>query len=366
MTTRVRIRVFGITIMLLFALFGKSRGQQSGCLETLAKAQESFDAGRLYGISSLLKPCLDNGFNKSQRIQAYWLLTRTYLFIDDPISAEDSYLKLLRLDPEYKIDVENDPIDMVYLSKKFKTTPIFVLFGKLGFNTTGTSVIQNFGTDNTDLTAESYSNDIGFQIGGGVEWNVSDTWSVGVGVDLVSRGYTYTNSIFEFDDQQFIEDQTSFDIPIYVKYRRKINKFIPYVYAGFTQHLMFSADAEVSLTDRASGSNENLSAFPVTGPSENLDDVRQTSNQSIIFGLGSTYRIKYNYIFLDVRYLYGLNNIVDVDNQYSNNRLLYTYAFVDDDKRLNSLAVNVGFMLPLYKPRKIVDNKSGFLRKIFK
>lgn len=355
-----------VSIVLLTAILGQVSAQQGGCIETLSKAQENFDAGRLYGIPSILKPCLDNGFNKSQRIQAYWLLTRTYLFIDDPISAEDSYLKLLRLDPEYKIDPDNDPIDMVYLSKKFKTTPIFVLFGKIGFNTTGASVIQNFGTDNTNLTGESYSNDIGFQIGGGAEWNVNDTWSVGLGFDLVGKGYSYNNSIFQFDDQEFIEDQISIDVPLYIKYRKKINKFIPYVYAGFTQHIMLGADAELSLTDRASGSSENLSEFPVTGPDEDLSDVRETLNYSLIFGIGSTYRVKYNYMFFDVRYFYGLNNIVDINNQYNNDRLLYTYAFVDDDKRLNSLAINVGFMWPLYKPRKIGENRSGFFRKLFK
>ncbi|MEM9859007.1 MAG: porin family protein [Bacteroidota bacterium] len=366
MTTNIIKRIL-VSLSLVAALPLCSLAQQGDCGTVLLSAQENFDAGRLYGIPSLLKPCLDDGFSKDQRIRAYWLLTRTYLFIDDPISAEDSYLKLLKLDPEYKIDPENDPIDMVYLSRKFTTRPIFVLFGKLGFNLTNASVIQNFGVDNTPSTNESYSNRAGFQLGGGVEWNISDNWSVGLGADFVSRGYSYDNVLFEFDNQMFTENRISIDIPTYIKYRKKINKFVPYAYVGYTQHILVSSDGDLSLTDRASGNSENLSEFPVTGPSENLKQARQTFNRSLIFGIGSTYRVKYNYLFLDIRYLYGLNNIVAIDNQYENERLLYTYAFVDDDKRLNSLAINMGFMLPLYKPRKIVKNsKAGFFKKIFK
>ncbi len=366
MITKLRTSA-GILLVLVFSTWLNTHAQKGNCLETLTLAQENFDAGRLYSIPNILKPCLDNGFNKSQRIQAFWLLTRTYLFIDDPISAEDSYLKLLKLDPEYKIDDESDPIDMVYLSKKFKTTPIFVLFGKLGFNVTNASVIQNFGADNTDLSNESYSGSVGFQFGTGVEWNINDSWSVGLGIDFTNRRYSYNNTLFEFDTQEFSEDRISVDIPAYVKYRRKINKFIPYVYAGYTQHIMLSSDGELTLTDRASGNNENLTEFPVTGPSEDLTDIRQRFNRSLIFGLGSTYRIKYNYVFLEVRYSYGMNNIVDVDEQYSNDLLLYTYAFVDDDKRLNTVAVNFGFIKPLYKPRKIGERiRKGLFKNIFK
>ena len=114
--------IVGIAFLLLPLV---AKGQNSSCQEVLQQARESFDAGNFYEIPAKLKPCLDRGFNRSQRIQAYYLLTRTYLMIDDPISAENSYLELLRLDPEYDIDEDQDPIDIVYLSRKFTTTPIF-------------------------------------------------------------------------------------------------------------------------------------------------------------------------------------------------------------------------------------------------
>ena len=80
---------------------GTGFGQDTDCLQTLARANDEFTAGRFFGIPALLKNCLDNGFTNEQKIQAYQLLTQAYLILDDPIAAEDSYLKLLKADPEF-------------------------------------------------------------------------------------------------------------------------------------------------------------------------------------------------------------------------------------------------------------------------
>ncbi|MTI38954.1 hypothetical protein, partial [Fulvivirga lutimaris] len=164
----------------LLSILNPAFAQRSNCAETLNQAQQQFDDGHLYSIPSILKPCLDNGFNKTQKIEAFLILTRTYLLIDDPISAEDSYLKLLALDPEYKIDRENDPVDIVYLDEKFTTTPIFILFGRIGLNASNASEISNYGVDNTDLTRESYNAVLGFNLGGGTELNITDNFSLGL------------------------------------------------------------------------------------------------------------------------------------------------------------------------------------------
>ena len=138
------------------------------CSNTLERARAGFESGYLYTIPAILKPCLDNGFNKSQRIEAYLILTRTYLLIDDPISAESSYLKLLNEDPEYEINAEVDPVDIVYLNENFTTTPIFILSANFGLNSSNASIIQNYGVDNTDFSNESYKSSFGINFGVGV------------------------------------------------------------------------------------------------------------------------------------------------------------------------------------------------------
>ena len=73
---------------------------------------------------------------------------------------------------------------------------------------------------------------------------------------------------------------------------------------------------------------------------------------NFVAGAGVLIKMNYNYLSLDLRYRGGLNNVVDESGQYQNNELLYRYGYVDDYKRLNNLAITVGFVKPFYKPRK--------------
>lgn len=116
------------------------RGQAGDCDQTLSHAETEFTAGHFYAIPALLQKCLSDGLSREQSIRAYLLLCQVYLIIDDPIAAEDSYLKLLDADPEYVTDEQKDPIDVVYLSKKFTATPIFTPHFRIGLNS---SVYRN-------------------------------------------------------------------------------------------------------------------------------------------------------------------------------------------------------------------------------
>ena len=117
----------------LFGYLVNASAQTSECAQTLNQAGDEFNAGHFYGIPALLKSCIEkNAFTNEQKVRAYLLLCQAYLIIDDPIAAEDSYLKLLRADPEYVASEDKDPVDVVFLSRKFKSTPILTPRLKIG------------------------------------------------------------------------------------------------------------------------------------------------------------------------------------------------------------------------------------------
>ena len=75
------------------------------------------------------------------------------------------------------------------------------------------------------------------------------------------------------------------------------------------------------------------------------------------------------FLFIDVRYSFGLKNITRIDNIYANNGENGTspeylesstpatlYGHVDDIFRLDHLSISVGLIQPLYKPREIKRN----------
>lgn len=345
-----------ITILALLLLTGLPRlvqAQTMTCSETLMEAQNRFQQGDFYSISSLLKSCLDNGFNKQQRIEAYWLLTQTYLFLDDPIAAEDSYMKLLRIDPTYEVNKELDPVDVVYLSNKFTTRPVITLSGAIGSNMTTARVIEPFSLSQVQGDP-SYSSGIGFQAGFGVDFTLTDHINVGTELNILTRKYTYQRSLFNIDAQQLTENQVNIDIPLIFRYNFFMKKVNPYLYWGISGQYLISAGANATLDDRFISNEEvGLSEFTVQGPTVDIMGQRKKMTHSLIIGAGLMLPIGYNYLKLDVRLMQGLNNVVDPSGHYTNQELMYRYAYIDDYKYLNNYLFSVGFVKPLYKPRKI-------------
>src|SRR5687768_13417769 len=122
----------GLVVIFLLCICGFSGAAQTDdCELTMTRAVDEFNAGHFYVIPSVLSPCLDK-FSAEQRQRAYLLLTQTYLLLDDPIGAKQSYLGVLKANPEFVADTALHPIDVIYLSKKFTATSVFSWFAKAG------------------------------------------------------------------------------------------------------------------------------------------------------------------------------------------------------------------------------------------
>lgn len=329
-------------------------GQDAGCLQTLTQANEEFNAGRFFGIPSLLKGCIDNGFSDEQRFQAYYLLAQVYLILDDPIAAEDSYLKLLKSDPEYVATPDKDPIDLVYLSKKFTATPIFTPHLRIGGNVSIARLIHEINTEGYDVNRSNKLRP-GFHFGAGVDWNLNDNLSISAEALLAFKTSKFVKTGISTDDtQEVTERQTWVDVPIYVKYRDNLGNVRPFGYAGFALNMLISARAELRTENISAGG----SLVPTEGPNVQLAYKRNFLNRSFLLGGGAYYKIGKDFIFADLRYMAGMTNLTDTkENYYDKDGNLSTtisrYRWTGDYFRLDNLSLSIGYVKPLYNPRKI-------------
>lgn len=354
-------RLFFLILLILKVAIGQSQD----CEETLNKATAEFDAGRFYGLPSLLKPCLDNGFSSEQKVRAYLLLTQAYLVLEDPIAAEDSYLKLLKADPEYLPSKEKDPIDVFYLSKKFTATPIFTPHFRVGINTSWTSVIYNVGTDPYPEVSKKSIFKPGYLIGGGMDWNVTDNWSLCGEANYSFKSFKKnTRNISGDDGLTVVEKQNWLDIPVYVKYSKSTGKIRPFAYGGFAINLLLSDRASLEGVDR-SPSQGNVQSSIEPGDSK-LTSKRNFMNRAILLGGGVKYKVGKDFVFVDVRCMPGLSNLVKPDENYLVDGQLDNattkYRWVSDLYRINNVSFSFGYVRPLYDPRKIRYN---FITRLF-
>ncbi len=353
---------------------GSAGAQSNECEQSLSQATEEFNAGHFYGIPSLLRSCIDrNELTNEQRVRAYLLLCQAYLIIDDPIAAEDSYLKLLRADPEYVATYEKDPVDIVYLSKKFTSTPVFTPHIRIGGNTSVYRTILDINTQDAPDKVRHILKP-GFQFGAGLDWNINDKISLCTNVIVSYKGFKTVRSQIAHDDVLTVtERQFWLDVPVFLKYSVNEGRIRPFGYIGGAINLLLSSKASMIFVNSSSGS-QTVSQ----GPDFDLRYLRRTINRSLVIGGGVRYKIGKDFVFADLRYMAGLSNLVK-GNIYSlnpatittpngssspipapiTNDWLSSVRYVDSFFRLDNLALSIGYIKPLYDPRKIKNARGA-------
>jgi hypothetical protein len=344
--------------------------QNDDCELVLNRAAEEFNAGHFYVIPSVLSPCLDK-FSAEQRQRAYLLLTQTYLLLDDPIGAKQSYLGVLKANPEFLTDTALHPIDVIYLSKKFTATSIFSWFAKAGSNVSVIRPIFERSTVGETTLKQNYKLRIGYQAAVGGDLNFSE--KINLRGELMFSMATYEQEsldYFNLDSKSIIDRQNWLSLPVTLVYTDDYGKFRPYGYAGYSIHYLLADKANITITnDRPSGTSDQLERekTPEESPTLDLLYMRNRFNQSVVVGGGLKIKVGLDYLFVDLRYSIGLKNVVSEKNSYADYsetdltspnfiRSMDTatrYMHVDDYFRLDNLALSIGFLRPLYKPREL-------------
>ncbi len=372
-------KYFFTCLIFTFLSYSAFAQSDSECEQTLSTAQDEFDAGHFYGLPTILKDCLSK-FSKEQSVRAYMLLAQSYLLIDNPIAAEDSYLKLLRADPEYVADVTKDPIDIFYLSKKFSTTPIFTPHFRTGGNTSIYRLIYEINPAAETVNTQ-HSLKVRFQFGGGVDWNINENLSLCSEVTYARKSFkiNYTG-IFKLDNLTYTEKQNWFDIPLYLKYAKSEGKIRPFGYAGYALNILFRPTAELIFTNKTSPTTEGQSPSQVftSGKDVKLGYKRNKINGSFVVGGGFRYKVGKNFLFADTRYMFGLTNLTNTKTNYyeskniSNTNITQSetstkYTYIGDYFRLDNLSVSIGYVVPIYHPSKVKKIRTGkTMRKVSK
>lgn len=337
--------VSGLLITCAFHIV--SFAQSNSCEEQLNAATAEFDAGRFYGIPAMLKPCIDKGFSREQRQRAFLLLTQAYLLLDDPIGADNSYLEVLRANPEFLADTARDQIDVVYLSKRFTAAPIFSLSGRIGGNIAPVRVISTINSSGEGGVTNDYQVRIGFQAGVGVDWHLSERIAVTAELDYAYTTYKKNQVKFNDDLEEFKDKQNWLSVPLGVKYTLFTREQIrPFVFAGYSFNLLFSDRAQVRTLK-----NDGDITLDESLPEESYNAYRRKANASFFIGGGAKYKVGLDFIFAEMRYNFGLTNVVIPPTTFDGPA--QTSGHVDDYFRLDNFSISIGYVRPLYKPRKV-------------
>jgi len=113
--------VLQFTTELIFIDFGLYAQNNQTCNENLKKADNAYFEGEFDDVLKLIKQCLSQSdISKEQRIQAYTILSRTMVAMDQMDKAKNYINKILEINPEYSPTIEQETPKYVSLVKSIR------------------------------------------------------------------------------------------------------------------------------------------------------------------------------------------------------------------------------------------------------
>ncbi|MFM8744921.1 MAG: porin family protein [Cytophagales bacterium] len=364
--------VFTVLVWLCFLAIGTAQTQKN-CEETLNEAQFEFTEGRFFNLPEILKNCLREGFSKEQKFRAYYLLTQAYLVLDKHTEAENSYIMLLKMNPEFVASLSRDPVELYYLSKKFTSQPKFNWHVGVGINTSFTNTLANVSTfSNPDNVTTTSSLQIGIPVAvAGMDINITKKWALGTEINFAQKLYAAQDKgIFANDEINREERSWWIDLPVYLKYQTDSGRLRPFFYAGYALNGLLSATANISVSDVVEATN---SLRTVQATDVDFTHSRKALTHSLVFGSGIKFKLSKSFCYVDIRYLVGFNNLVKTENNFyskdskdgSLSTAITTYGYVNQLFRLDNLSVRFGYYFPHYNQRKIKTTRAkSFIEKV--
>lgn len=351
---------YWLYLLVCFGLHAQNTlAQTTSCAQTLRLARSTYDQGRLHELPDLLKNCLENGFTKAEKVEAYKFLALSYTYLEEPDQADAAMLNLLRTDHFFEVNEAVDPAEFIALYKTFRSKPIFNIALKVGPNVTLPSVIDNYYVGNASPGEGKYTQQIGFFFGAAFEKSLFtkskskflSELTLAPEVFYATRGFKYTNqAVFVTDDKEgsaanalAIYKQTWIDLNLIVQYKIKKSILNPYVGIGPGASYILNATNQLTLVP--------LSGSTVSGPNVDVTNSYRPIVFSVIGLAGIKIKLGSIYITTEVRYQYGLMNLIDPDKR-TNDEATFDYASTFNNFRQSNAGVTVGASIPIFSPRK--------------
>lgn len=345
-----------IFIMFCFAgIYG-----QDNCTQNYLDAVKLFEQGFLDEVPPKLINCLEKGFTKNEKIDAYKLLIQTYLYDDNHQEAEKYMAKFLKSYPEYDL-IATDPDVFVYLYNQYNTKPILQAGFIVGGMQSYYRIKNNYGTDNSANDKSKYSSSgVGLNLGLCVSKNIIDQFDVNLELlyNTIQIKDNDTNYFIEnsspYSESQFTYNISQISFPLSVSY--DITSFdikpvtlIPYGKIGCGFSILFNP---YSLNNATSPSN--IWTYK-DGTNKPLKDMFNTYKWHLLAGAGIKIPIPSGSIVIDLKYNYGITPLIKKGYNYSDPELYEGFFSVPDIFTTDNFEFTVSYRKSFYNPkRKII------------
>jgi hypothetical protein len=344
----------------------RTEAQTQTGAQILRTARSVYDQGRLHELPALLEDHLAKNHFQSdvEIVEAYKILVLTFIYLEEPQKADEAMLQILRTEFFFEPNA-SDPIEFKNLYSKFRVKPIYSYGVKVGAavqtfvrpvkNNFVNGESQGYGEYNPNLTIHFtgvFEKELTFKLGG----KKIENFVINPELSYTSQSFNYFNDHLSFSDgtePAFADHKiqhTRIQLNALVRYRIGKFKLNPYVSLGPSIGYLLGSSFDGQLAYEF-GNGKTQSGL------DNSDSYKPL-NYSLIVSGGFKYKISGIYLTGDIRYQYGLVNVVDGANRYNlegdRNTIITEYGYIDNDFSIDQLIINVGLIIPKFNPKKLI------------
>jgi hypothetical protein len=338
--------------------------------QILRAARAIYDQGRLHELPAVLETALKNThknqFTQSEKVEALQILVLSYIYLEEPKKADEKMIELLKTEHFFEL-AESDPVEFQNLYKKFRKDPIFKMGLKLGLNQTFVNTLKNYYILGESSGKGEYTSNLALQYGLSFEKTLKGQWVMNPEIYLSNAVFNYKNaSIYHNDPAVDLTERSSSVAQKITQQRLQLNLLMQYTIGKneslnrkLTPYVVAGPAIGYLMKSTFTGQHNLESKDNITGDDIDNTDRYNPINVSLIGGVGARLKIGGIYVSADVRYQYGLLNVVNGANRYKEDtpggqRLLRQYAYIDNDFSLSQAVFNVGFIYPVFSPKKLI------------
>jgi hypothetical protein len=336
-----------ITFLLIgfwFFMVTTRSNAQSNCDNLFKDAVLLYETGHYDSLLTSVKNGMtDCKFSRITIEQLYALMIMAQVENDNVEEAQKLTLKLLKLNPNYKLGQLQGSTAFRSMFEKFKVRPLLSVGLTAGLNFSFAQQLNTYSILDSADYSKPYSSITGTQFSCLMELEFLKNFCVGAQATINNQKYERLIDGINNWQLSFIETSSSYDFPFYLKYYHSLKNFKPYVKLGYNISVRQNSTADVELHYTAYNAiSQSYDEYQQASNGINTGNMRTKNNKGMIFGLGVAYQKNNFRFFFDASYNKALTEYVNKENRFSNEDLNFNYYYIDNDIRLSKMEVNVG------------------------
>jgi hypothetical protein len=321
--------------------------QEAGsCAEKLQTAQSLFEKGQVDQVPGLLSGCLKTGFTREESLTAYKLLVQAYLLEDKPEQADSVMLAFLKKNPEYEVS-PTDHSSFVSVFNNFVSKVVIQASLHVGSNLPFIMITDSRGLGSIPGNDKFSPNAFNLFVSGEVKYKISKKLEVNAEIGYSTIKFTTSENINGFSVSQSTESYTRFEVPLSLTYDiTRLGKLVPYARLGFGAALNLNPTAKLDYTPSDMIPDEK---------SQSEIDMKSRRIRMDLFaqaGAGMKLKVREGFFFGELRSNFGLFNQGIFNGYGDSDDPAWLYFKGDNDFRLNTLNLTLGYTRIFYKPSK--------------